>query len=46
MSGSGERKGEGMKEMDARAQEKGRGAKEEEDESEVWGDEKKLLFFF
>lgn len=45
MSGSGERKGERMKEMDARAQEKGRGAKEEE-ESEVWGDEKKLLFFF
>lgn len=34
---SGGRKGEGMKEMDAGAEEKGRGAKEEEDESEVRG---------
>ncbi len=39
----GERKRESVKEMDERAKQKGRGAKEEE--SEVWAVDVKVLFF-
>lgn len=46
MSGSGgEREREGVKKMDERATERGRGAKEEEEESEVWAADVELLFF-
>lgn len=46
MSGSRGREGErGVKEMDERATERGRGAKEEEEESEVWAADVELLFF-